>query len=528
MRRLPSEEKPNVDPATLNRDFRGVVPNATIVLNNKATGQALTVQTTGSGAYNNKISQEQAGGGNTKFNNLVVGDSKFFAATWVRTLTPSLVNDLRLTYRYVSTDWPLKDPALSTFPNLQILPFGLNLGPSGNLPQSGSDNVYQVFDTVSYIRGEHAFKFGGEYRRILSTQDFLPRARGDYLYSTFDDLLRDLTPTGRDALRGVGTGAFTGNVTKFAFFGQDDWKLTPHLTLNLGLRYEYTGVPRDVQSVTLKSIANVPGVIAFDVPEADKNNFAPRLGFAYSPDFGGGLLGKLFGGRGRSAIRGNLSVAYSDVFQNLVSIPLPPQLQQELTVGIAATQFGLDTGTGFLQRGGLPSRSVPPVTTAAARGATAGVIKDLANSYTLSYTLSVQRELTPTMAVEVRYLGTRSYLLPVQAQVNAAFVNPTVNIPTFFSVPTPAQLAGLPTLSSIAARPDVGVGPLDQYGFPRGVTEFKPVGSAQYDAGSASGPRASGVNVQTAFANVNSPLFNDYSAGIYSGRTVQLRAKFIF
>lgn len=53
-----------------------------------------------------------------------------------------------------------------------------------------------------------------------------------------------------------------------------------------------------------------------------------------------------------------------------------------------------------------------------------------------------------------------------------------------------------------------------------------PTGS--FNAGSASGPRASGVNVQTAFANVNSPLFNDYSAGIYSGRTVQLRAKFIF
>ncbi len=57
------------------------------------------------------------------------------------------------------------------------------------------------------------------------------------------------------------------------------------LTLNLGLRYEYQGIGRDEATQLLNAVSSVPGVIEFGIPKTDKNNFAPRVGFAYSPNF---------------------------------------------------------------------------------------------------------------------------------------------------------------------------------------------------------------------------------------------------
>ncbi|HVF86328.1 MAG TPA: TonB-dependent receptor [Pyrinomonadaceae bacterium] len=432
----------------------------------------------------NKIVQEQAGGGNVLFSNLINYETKLFSATWVRTFGSSLVNDLRLSYRNQVQDYPLKNPEFLTLPNVQLPAFGLDLGPAGNLPQSGKDNVYQVFDTISYIRGRHNFKFGGEFKRVLSNQDFLSRGRGDYIYDEFDDLLLDVVPPGDNAKRGVGSGSFAGNVSKYFAFAQDDWKVTPNLTLNLGVRYEYVGVPRDVRNQELNRIADVPGVIEFGVPETDKNNWAPRVGFAYSPEAERGIFRTLFGGAGKSAIRGNFAVSYSDVFQNFFSIQLPPQVAQELTPDIAVARFGFNAGQGFLERGGLPSFPAPPTTTAAARALTGGVVNSLTAPYTMAFALGVQRELSPTMAIEIRYLGTRSRKLGVQTQLNAPNVDPALlSIPTFFSVPTAAQLTGRTTLLDILDA-GVGIGPLNQYGFIGPVTEYKSIGNAQYDSGS--------------------------------------------
>ena len=193
-----------------------------------------------------------------------------------------MVNEVRLSYKRFITDYPLNDPAFNTFPNITVSPLNLGLGPNGNLPQGGLNNSYQLYDSLSYVRGQHNFKVGGEVRWLIFTSFFLPRGRGDYNYSTLDELLTDSLPTVVD-IRGVGSAAFTGNQKKYYAFAQDDWKVTPNLTLNLGVRYEYLGLPRDAALQGLNSISSVPGVIEFNVPKTDKNNFSPRLGLAYSP-----------------------------------------------------------------------------------------------------------------------------------------------------------------------------------------------------------------------------------------------------
>ncbi|MGH9942558.1 MAG: TonB-dependent receptor domain-containing protein, partial [Pyrinomonadaceae bacterium] len=374
----------------------------------------------------------------------------------------------------------LKSAEFDDFPNVFDLSTGIDIGPSSNLPQGVPvDNFYQLFDTLNYTRGAHTFKFGGEVQRLILRDRFLPRARGDYIYANFDELIRDAAPTFRN-LRGAGSASFVGNQWAYAAFAQDDWKVTPNLTLNLGLRYEYQTLPRDAALQALNSIADVPGVIEFGVPKTDKNNFAPRVGFAYSPDLESGLGRFFFGTRGQSSLRANFALSYYYNFQNLTVLSQAPQVQAELNLGSS----GIDPARPFLENGGLPSTLPPANTPATARRITQSRIPDQTNPYSLAWTLSYQRELTPTMAVEFRYLGTRGRRLPIQVQLNAGIAPANLNLPTFFSQPAGEQLAGLTTtLGSLLAQRRRR---LASFGFSGNVTEFSPVGNSQYDAGSVS------------------------------------------
>ncbi|HEY6186107.1 MAG TPA: TonB-dependent receptor [Pyrinomonadaceae bacterium] len=433
-----------------------------------------------------KLRAEQSGGefigSDPRFNNLLAFDARLFSMTWVRTINSNLVNDMRLSYRRSVTDYPLKNSQYNDFPNIVDLSTSIDIGPNGSLPQGTPvDNYYQMFDAVTYTRGNHTFKFGGEARRLITTTVFLARSRGDYWYTDFDQLIRDL-PAEEVNLRGVGEPSFVGNQWNFFGFGQDDWKITPNLTLNLGLRYEYSSLPRSARLQALNAISNVPGVIEFATPKTDKNNFAPRIGFAYAP-VGTSSLGRFFFGTGgQSALRANFAVTYYTNFQNLPELALPPQVQTELNFGSASAVFGLNPNGPFLQNGGLPG-ILPPVPTAAdAREITQGRIPDQISPYSISWTLSYQRELSSNMTLEMRYLSTRGRHLPVQVQLNAGAVPANLNIPTFFSTPTAAQLASLTTtLANIPRQRS-----LAPFGFLGAVTEHSPIGNSQYDAGSVS------------------------------------------
>ena len=476
---------------------------------------------------------EQPGSGNVTFNNLLVYDTKLFSATWVRTFSPSVVNDLRLSYRRTINDYPLKDPALENFPNITVNNLGLSLGPNENLPQGGFDNSYQVFNTLNYIRGAHNFKFGAEYRNLIFTSFFLPRGRGDYVYSSFDVLIRDLAPDAVD-LRGVGSGGFTGNQQRYYFFGQDDWKVTPNLTLNLGLRYEYVTLPRDARLQALNKISDAPGFVTFDVPKTDKNNFAPRAGFAYTPTGSGGLTRWLFGSNpGDSSIRGNFSMSYSEVFQNLVLLQLPPQFQQELDVRTANTGFGLNLNTRFLEQGGIPPRPVPPTTRAAARLGTSSLIVDQRLGEIYSFALSFQRSLGRNMGLELRYLGTRGRHLPVQIRRNEPIVlDSLLTMPTFFSTPTAAQLAGLQTYGSRTANIFQPGGPAffpgDAFAEPFGgfITAFEPVGNSNYDSGSISLTRRFSNNFAFTTAYTFSKTMDNSTNELFTSRVNPRRPQY--
>lgn len=426
-----------------------------------------------------------------QFTGNFVGDNRKLAVTDIWAISTRLVNDMRISYSRAVKAWTIPDQ-FSNFPNVEIDALGLNVGPEGNSPQSSIQNTYQILNNLSYTVGRHQIKGGVEYRNWVSPGDFLPRARGEWDYSSLERLINDQVPNGLNgALRGAGSGFFAGNQQAIYWFMQDDVKATKNLTFNLGLRYEYTTNPRDAVLQNLNSIATLPGVFDFRTPKTDKNNFSPRIGFAYAPGAAGGFLKKILGEPGKSSIRGGFGVAYDVNFQNLVVLQLPPQLQTEqntnITCGSASPPAWCATGRGFLAGGGLLQFNDPPTTQASARSATGSLIVDQVAPKTFTWSLSLQRELKKNWKLEMRYLGTRAMSLPVQVRLNAISVferNPNLVLPTYMAMAqVPAHVAlAAPSLNDFYNAQDLRY---TAEGFDGGLlTAFPPIGNSIYHAGS--------------------------------------------
>src|SRR5581483_10729347 len=253
--------------------------------------------------------------------------------------TPTMVNELRLGYNRQSTIDPVGNftfPGLDQFPNIGLNELGgVNIGPNGNFPQFGYQNTYQLTDNVTWTKGAHSIKVGFDGIRNISPQSFTQRSRGDYEYNYLSDYLLDFQPD-YIAQRSAGNPIYWGNRWLFGWYANDSWKVSPNLTINLGLRYEYDTVPAGEQQQSLNQVANAPGLITFGVPQPQTDNFMPRVGFAYSP-----------GTSGKTSIRAGFGINYDVLFDNFGLLTLPPELSTTQDV----TGKG---GSNFLANGGLP------------------------------------------------------------------------------------------------------------------------------------------------------------------------------
>src|SRR6266446_3824890 len=194
---------------------------------------------------------------------------------------------------------------LDSFPNLQLIDLGLQIGPDSNAPQFTIQNLYQATDNVSWTKGNHTFKFGMEARKYISPQSFTQRARGDYDYNTTSLYLLDQNPD-KLAERSLGNPVYYGDQIGIFWYASDSWKLRHNLTLNLGLRHEYTTIPFGERSQKLNITASVPGLIDFSEPRAPKTNFMPRVGVAWSP-----------GASGNTSVRAGFGMGYDVLYDNI-------------------------------------------------------------------------------------------------------------------------------------------------------------------------------------------------------------------
>jgi hypothetical protein len=431
------------------------------------------------------------------------------------TFTPTLTNEFRLGFNRNSQTFTAGNfsfPGLASYPNLTFDDTLNQIGPDPNAPQFGIQNVYQATDNISWVKGKHTLKFGIEGRKYISPQGFTQRSRGDYEYANTEEFLLDQAPSSFGQ-RSTGNNTYYGDQSAIYVYGNDDFRITKNLTFNLGLRYEFTSVPFSERLQSLNSAASVPGLIDFVAPQPQYKNFAPRIGFAYSP-----------GTSGNTTIRGGFGMAYDVLYDNLGLLAVPPQFGGTCDVLQSVNGAGgCNWASGaFLANGGLPAGSGSGLQTfptiADQRAATANFLPPVQKlPYSETWTLGVEHVFNKKYTAEVRYVGTKGIHLPVQQQLNVQpKVTSSLFLPTFLTTPDAATVAGLTTtLAQIQAQPRI-IPAFTDAGFPNGITSFQPFGQSIYHGLQTQLTRSYSNGLQLLAAYTWSHLIDNSTADVFS------------
>jgi hypothetical protein len=255
------------------------------------------------------------------FNHSVINEAE--TALWDHTFSPTLVNEVRLN----GAGWRWKDLELNPNGPWGLAPIVMNglgtgLSPAGygiGTPGTFDQWTYALKDVLTKVHNSHTLKMGGEVTRLLFVDNAPWNARPQFNFDNLWDFLND-APATELATFNPTTGVPTdfrkdtrSNI--WGFFLQDNYKLKPNLTVTMGLRWEYFG-PIDEKNGHLAVVELGPGADALsdmhvrvggNLYNAQKANFGPQLGFAWSPR--GGILGHEF--NDRLVIRGGFGIAYN-------------------------------------------------------------------------------------------------------------------------------------------------------------------------------------------------------------------------
>ena len=391
---------------------------------------------------------------------------------WVYTPNSRLVNEARFGYDRTTflfdpadanvlpngVGYPINTgAAIGGFPTVTVAGFdsqaGQLLGSQGGRPLDSTPNPYwDLQDSVSYLLGKHAFKFGGEFAHIEADSDAhdqrgrifflggaaaaLPANAGNAALAASDTPLMDFF-AGDPSFGSILTGSPNVRITwtSTAGFVQDDWRITQRLTINLGLRYSYVSPMHEVNNQMgnfLPAVGMVqqgqPGVgSTLWNPEYD--DFSPRLGFAWDVT-----------GKGTTVIRGGASRIYSTWAiadfvanpgaQNIpggASLATVPTGACTVAVSPCPQTYGGNLavisakipGSGMNWNGVVFPQGVASCT--ATRPCNiAGVDPNLKNPYVINYNLSVQHAFSNDLSLEVGYVGNHGALLTGQLDLNQA------------------------------------------------------------------------------------------------------------
>jgi Carboxypeptidase regulatory-like domain/TonB dependent receptor-like, beta-barrel len=379
------------------------------------------------------------------------------AGGWDWTVTTSMVNQFRYGHQSATTDFlrPARVAGTMYTFNQWTMPI------YNAFPQGRNSPVNEYTDNLTKIYGNHTFKMGGQVR--LTTQDGY-NAAGIYPNASLSTASSGNTPnittpaglnsTQLSILQGLYNN-LTGRVGSIAetfysdlqnwqapgtprvrdfvfheygFFVQDDWKITHNLTLNVGLRYDFSGVPSETsghsgildQAGNLNSISTINNLTVKKGGQwynNDWNNFAPRFGFAWDPR-----------GDGKTAIRGNYGIFYDRLIGATTSLVdgNTPGFSQGITVYPNLGGSDLRIADGLTN----PAQPAAPVLTLPPTSSTSVVAfnPNLRTGYVQMWGLNIQREIHRDTVVQFGYIGNRGLKMFMnqdlsQIHQNADFLN---------------------------------------------------------------------------------------------------------
>jgi Carboxypeptidase regulatory-like domain len=376
--------------------------------------------------------------------------------TWTHTFSPSILNQARMAYVRHTTDSP-GDPAVANMPTTFVFfdtPV-IGLGNANNLPQFFTENEFIYKDDLSVAKGKHNFKGGGEYRRTRNGSSFNQVGSGENAFMDTEDLVTDGNFTNQledllvsDGIIGNRYGSIayaeaalnplTGQLPDFyrgyranevAGYIQDDWRVSPRLTVNLGVRWEYFGPPHNFQSgidanffqgtpITPIPTAstnpffptNSPYVAQFasgtveqrnhNIWGKDLNNFGPRLGFAWDAM-----------GNQKLVVRGGFGINYDRIYNNVFeNIRFNPPFYAIGLLGSIAAEPAVTPA----QTASLVTFPFQGTSTFAGAGLTPqlrAMDQDIVTPYYEQAHFGFQYQVGTNMVVESNYVGTFGHKL---------------------------------------------------------------------------------------------------------------------
>jgi len=355
-------------------------------------------------------------------------------------------------------------------PNMELN--GFNNGGVGETPNLGrTDTTWHITDDLSYTFGKHAMKFGGEFRRAKLFVHYLRDARGLFLFDGTHPNWTNATPaqlgctadpencTSIRSLADFLTGFInienatiaTGDprrdyyVNSFSWHAQDSWQVTPRFNFNYGLRWDYNGPMYEPKHTISTFLPGAPGGLAFPPQTLDRlyprdlNNFAPRLGFAFTPARGG-----------NSVIRGAWGIYYDVPNGNLIidNRASPGGRGVARNPGGSNPVFSVTNEAPITVVQGQPifggSTPQPPF-------GVYGINQNLRSPYVQNFSLNVQHQLTPKIVAQAGYVGSQGRKLIVTRNINQPA--PSVTAPNPNPKPFAAQFpnfSGITEISSAA------------------------------------------------------------------------------
>ncbi len=341
-------------------------------------------------------------------------------------------------------------PGLTAFPNITIQNLGLIMGtntPYGRV----RGNTYSAAATADMLRHGHHLRFGVDARSWKSTFDNPSAAFGNYNYTSLERYLLDLVPDA-GAQRAFAPTRFVGDRGAWYAFVEDGIRYSD-IDFEFGLAYQYAKVPESLRRQDELAGLSVPGLITFAEPQAQKWNFAPRIGMAWSPN------------GGKTVIRAGTGMLYDALNgNNAMFSPINPV--RTLTTPGPSVQ-------GFLLGGGVPVPGDNPSRVSA-------YVFDQDLPYIINWNVAATHGFFGSLATEFKYMGHRGLHQPLQAILNdATLVNPSTSLPVFLTNPGQAVLNSLPSsqesLSFLAT-------PYTAAGFVNPLFTVRPDGTSWYNA----------------------------------------------